>query len=282
MSTYILRRDHDIVTSADLTLGEDADGHNLTIYGTVTGEQLTYTASSGILEIVQTPTSGDSDRAINLDVEPRSTTAGIRQGAIYVGMNRTASYPWATWDGNPDCGMKMAVYNRSVSATLGAVRGLDITARNRDSGSLSWINGGQVTAENSTGSGGVVNVIGFEIHSKNNGVASGDVKALRVYDESQSATGTNYGIELNCTANSGFAREYGLYIGAGATASWTNAVSFNDTIVNVFDFENNDGTNGATLGTYASADANPSGHIKVDVGGATRYIYLYTAAVTFS
>ena len=83
-----------------------------------------------------------------------------RQGAIFVGMSRSASYAMTGWDGNPDCGLKMQVYNRAANTTArGAVRGFDVLARNRDSvGSCVWLNGGYVCAENSTGSGGVVGV----------------------------------------------------------------------------------------------------------------------------
>ncbi|MBU1621849.1 MAG: hypothetical protein KJ604_20530 [Gammaproteobacteria bacterium] len=266
-------------TETALILGLTGYGVDFKAWGALAAEYMMWDNSASQLQINTTPASGDSSRALYIVQSPISTTSGIRQGAVYIYSNRTASYAWATWDGNPDCGIKAQIYNRSVSAANGAVRGIDILARNRDSGSCSWLNGGYFCAENSTGSGGVVNVIGLETHAKNNGVASGDVKCLRVYDESQSSTGTSYGIELNCTGDSGFAREYGLYIGAGSTASWTNAISFNDTITNVFDFENSDGTNGATLkaGTYSGSGNTIK--IQLDCAGVAYYLIAH-ATVT--
>ena len=86
----------------------------------------------------------------------------------------------------------------------------------------------------------------------------------------------------DCTNNSPFTREYCIHINSGASIGWTNGLTLDGNVTNAFDFADSDGTNGATIGTYSSADANPSGHIKVDAGGNTRYIYIYTNAVTFS
>jgi len=224
-------------------------------------------------------TSGDSSMAFQIDAEATSTTAGIRQGAMSISLERTSSYPLASWDGNPDCGLKMAITNRAANASGGAVRGLDINARNRDAtGAVTWINGAYITAENSSGSGGLTNVTGAEVHAKNNGVASGDVICLKVYDESQSYTGTSYAIHIDCTNNSPFAREFCIYINSGAASSWTNGITFDGNITNTFDFADTDGTNGATYssGHYSSL-GNVDGKIQVDIGGNTLYIPCYAS-----
>ena len=271
-------------TNGTLSVGASggSKGVDFTCYGTTNGAYMTWDQSNNYLELVGLPAT-DSGKLINIDSELQCTTAGCRQGAIFIGVTRSASYPIASWDGNPDCGLKMQVYNRATNASGGATRAIDILARNRDTaGATTWVNGGTITAENSTGSGGVTDLIGLEVHAKNNGVATGDVKCLRVYDESQSSTGTNYAIEISCTNDSAFTREYCVYINSGAASGWTNGITFDGNITNTLDFADSDGTNGAKIGTYSTADANPSGHIKVDVGGSTRYIYLYTSAVTFS
>jgi len=224
-------------------------------------------------------TSGDSSMALQIDAEATSTTAGIRQGAMFISLERTSSYPLASWDGNPDCGLKMQINNRAANASGGAVRGLDISARNRDSGgTVTWANGAYIVAENSNGSGGVTNLTGAEVHAKNNGVASGDVKVLRVYDESQSSTGTSYAIEINCTNDSAFTREYCVYINSGASSGWTNGLTFDGNITNPLDFADTDGTNGATYsaGHYGTL-GNVDGKIQVDIGGNTLYIPCYAS-----
>jgi len=253
-------------------LGRDDEGCDFKVYGATSGVYMEWDESADRLKLV-----GIEDEVLDVDVTPHALTAGERQGAINVYVNRTADYAMTSWDGNPDCGLKMQVYNRAVNTTSrGAVRGLDILARNRDSGSLAWINGGTVTAENSTGSGGVDSLYGFEVHVKNNGVASGTVCALRVYDESQSATGTNYAISIDCTNNSPFTREYCIHINSGASSGWTNGITFDGNITNVLDFADTDGTNGATYnsgGTYTPG--NLKGKIQIDIGGNTMYLAAY-------
>jgi hypothetical protein len=67
---------------------------------------------------------------------------------------------------------------------------------------------------------------------------------------------------------------YGIHINSAAVSGsgWTNAISFNDSITNVFDFENSDGTNGATLkaGTYSGS--GNSIKIQCDCAGTPYYL----------
>ncbi|MFA5387953.1 MAG: hypothetical protein WC322_06250 [Candidatus Paceibacterota bacterium] len=270
-----------ITAAADDTvfaIGNGTNSFDFYVYGDTASDYMAYDASTATLNIVKA-TATENQRSLYIDEEVSDTTHGVRQGAIGVSVNRASTAALASWDGNPDCGLKMQVYNRANNASGGATRGLDILARNRDAtGATTWVNGGTITAENSTGSGGVTDLIGLEVHAKNNGVASGDVKCLRVYDESQSATGTSYGIELNCTADSAFTREYGIYINSGAGAGWTNGLTFDGTVTNPLDFADTDGTNGATYsaGHYSSL-GNIDGKIRVDIGGNTLYVPAYAS-----
>lgn len=228
--------------------------------------------------LLDTAITSDSDRLLYLTSEPRNLTAGCRQGTLAISVNRPADYAMTSWDGNPDCGLKMQVSNRAANTTSrGAVRGIDLNARNRSSGSITWINGVYITAENSTGCT-IADVTGAEIHAKNNGTASGSVKVLRVYDESQSSTGTNYAISIDCTNNSPFAREFCVHINSGASSSWTNGITFDGNITNTFDFADTDGTNGATTKGSDYSLSEPRVKIKCDVGGTTYYLIGYTTA----
>lgn len=244
------------------------------IFGTDENIALTHDGNKLVLDC-DAMTSGDSSMALQIDAEATSTTAGIRQGALNIALDRAAANALSSWDGNPDCGLKIAVTNRGVNSSGGAIRGLDINARDRSSGTVTWINGCYITAEHSTDGGGVTNVIGGEFHSKNNGVATGDVITLKVYEESQSGTGTNYAIHIDCTNNSPFTREFCIYVNSGASSGWTNGLTFDGNVTNAFDFADTDGTNGCTRSTDYATTGNLDGKIQVDVGGNTLYIPLY-------
>lgn len=225
-------------------------------------------------------TNTENEKVFEIDSTPTDLTHGVRQGAIYISVNRTATYAMTGWDGNPDCGLKMQIYNRAANTTArGAVRGFDVLARNRDSGAaVSWLNGGLITVENSTGSGGVGSMIGLEVHAKNNAVASGDVICLRVFENSQSSTGTNYAIKINCTNNSPFTREYCIHINSGASSGWTNGITFDGNITNVLDFADTDGGQGATIKGSDFSLSNPRVKLLIDVGGTSYYLIGYLTA----
>lgn len=266
-------------TNSAINVGVDGAGMDFKLFGDTASSYMLWDQSADKLAIVQVASSGDSSKALELSVSPVSTTAGIRQGALSVSMSRSASYAWATWDGNPDCGVKIGITNRSVSGSNGAIRGLDINARNRGGGTLSWINGCYITAEHSTDAGTLAaNLIAGEFHSKANGVVTGDVVGVRIYDESQSSTGTSYALQINCTNDSPFAREFCIHINTPAASVWTNGVTFDGNITNALDFADTDGTNAATYSAahYASLGAI-DGKIKIDIGGNTLYIPCYVS-----
>lgn len=255
--------------------GDGATGYNgidVKFLGTSVDNYALWDESADQFGIVNMPSLYNGS-ALVVYSECIGTEAGMRNGAVNISTYRDVA--WATNDGNPDCALKMSAQNRSVSGTYSGVRGLDINARNR-TGSCGTVNGAMITAENYNGAAGVVNVTGAEIHSKNNAVATGNVKALIVMDESGSSTGTHYGIELT-TGDGAFMKLYGIHINSAAVSGsgWTNAISFNDAITNVFDFENNDGTNGATYHVHGYTPTNLLHHIKVDVAGTTGYIPVY-------
>ncbi len=269
-------------------------GKTLTISGTVdscgqsrstifTGSgTAAYTTSSelvGPISIEMDMT--ENTKIIELGGAFTDLTKASRQGCLNIDASRSSSYAMTTTDGNPDTGLKVTVKQRSASAGYARTRALDITADLRDSGSASqFVEGMQMTAKSRSGTT-VVDMTVSRFIIDNGATASGNIVGVQVQDNSQSATGTMYGILLN-SSNYNITREFGIFIDSD-NGSWTNAISFNGTITNVFDFEDTDGTNGATIGTYSSnKSANPSGDILVDVGGTAKYLYLYANKPTYA
>jgi len=113
------------------------------------------------------------------------------------------------------------------------------------------------------------------------GTVNTDHMGLYVLDNSQSNTGTNYGIVVTTTAYAQ-TREYAMFIDTNG-GSWTNALSFNGTLSFAFDFESTDGTNSAGYNASFSTPGSwtePDGYIRVDIGGNTQYIYTWTVLPT--
>lgn len=218
---------------------------------------------------------GENTKLVELWGNATSLIAGSRQGALNIGVSRSSSYAMTSSDGNPDTGLKVTVTNRSASGTYGRTRAVDVTADLRDSGSEGlYVEGMQMTAKTRSGTT-VTDVCVSRFIIDHGATGSGSIVGVQIQDNSQSGTGTRYGLLINST-NYNITRENGIFIDS-LNGSWTNAMSFNGTITNVFDFENTDGTNGCTIGTYSSGkSANPDGDIKMDVDGNTKYIYLYT------
>ena len=259
---------------AMIPFGIDDYGVDMKWFGATTGHYMLWDQSEDEL-VLYAPTFGENDNIIDIDVYPSSVSACSRQGAISLTMRRDTVM--TSWDGNADIPLRVYSYNYAANGTSYCrIEGMEILARNR-TGSCVSVTGAYITAENYNGSAGVVDVIGMEVHAKNNGVASGNVKVLRVFDESGSSTGTTYGIEI-MTGDGAFAREYCIYINTHASATWTNGITFDGTITNVLDFADTDGTNGATYssGHYATLGAI-DGKIQVDLGGNTLYIPCYAS-----
>jgi hypothetical protein len=258
-----------------VVLGLTGYGIDFKAWGGTAGDYLMWDSSLNQLGINATLALWNST-AVYIYGSPTATTVGTRNGTVNITTRRDAV--WATWDGNADIGLKVLSYNYSVSLTNGRILAVEVLARNR-TGSCYSVHGGYFTAENYNGAGNIADLIAFEVHSKQNSVATGNVKALRVMDESGSSTGTHYGIELT-TGDGAFMKLYGIHINSAAVSGsgWTNAISFNDAITNVFDFENSDGTNGATLkaGTYSTGGNEVK--IQIDVAGTPYYIIAFATA----
>ncbi|HEC60727.1 hypothetical protein LCGC14_0461120 [marine sediment metagenome] len=270
-------------------------GKTLTVSGTIdscgqSGSTIFTGAGTAVYTTVQSLVGpfelemdmGENTKLIELWGNATSLIAGSRQGAINIGVSRSSSYIMTSSDGNPDTGLKVTVTNRSASLAYARTRALDITADLRDAGAGGvYVEGMQMTAKTRSGTF-VTDVCVSRFIIDHGATGTGSIVGVQIQDNSQSGTGTRYGLLINST-NYNITRENGIFIDS-LNGSWVNAMSFNGTITYAFAFENNDGTNGCTIGTYSSGkSANPSGDIKVDVAaGSTKYIYLYENKPTYA
>jgi len=246
--------------------------------GTVAYDSVT--AFVGKILFEEAPVDGN-DKFIEVGAYAINLTQGMRQAALQISTTRYSDYAMTGTDGNFDMALKVTSTNRSASAGFSRVRALEVTGDLRDNLSASEaVEGAQFCAKTRSGTTVVdVTVTRFLIDHGANG--SGNIIGIHVQDVSQSATGTMYGIVLN-TSIYNIAREFGIWIDS-ATGSWTNAISFNGVITNVFDFENIDGTNGAGYDagfTGPGGYAAPDGYIQVDIGGNTTYLYTWDTLPT--
>ena len=237
--------------------------------------------SNGVIQIAKDMASGDSSKIINLDATPTLLTGGIRQGVLYVGMDRTSGYVLTASDGNSDTGVKIQVTNRTASEDYWRGRGLDVLVQERDgTAGAYFMEGAYIAVKNR--SGNTMNAAGYmtalKAETNHNATGACEVIGINVNDITQSSTASAlYGVKITTGAYA-ITRTHAFYV-SSAAGSWTNGISFNDTITNAFDFENTDGTNAAGYNAAFSvpaAYAVPDGYIKVDIGGTTQYIYTWT------
>lgn len=177
--------------------------------------------------------------------------------------------------GSPDMGMQIAIRNRAANPTNYHLRGIEAIASNKESGStLGDVVASYFSAE-SIGGATATRIMAQWLTYDQSGGTNTSHTGLYVLCNSQSNVGTNYGIQVT-TAAWNQTREYAMFIDTNG-GSWTNALSFNGTLTNAFDFEDTNGTNAAGFNaSYATTGAGAvDGYIKVDVGGNTLYVYLW-------
>jgi hypothetical protein len=227
----------------------------------INGQVALNVGSLGITAVVPTT---DASKPVNVTSNPVSTSAASRQGAIYVNVDRVASYPFSTWDGNPDCGIKVQAVNRANSGTNGATRGIDINARNRDAGTESWLQGSAISITNSantiqTASGGI-------FITDNGGVVAVELNGLIVQDVSQGTSALTNLLKLTTgsIAPASGARNSAIDISAADGVGFTNAIAF----------EHTTGIEGATQTDGMSVNTL-KGKIAVKVGSTTYYVPFY-------
>jgi len=200
-----------------------------------------------------------------------------RQGAINLYAERDTAI--TSWGGSPDMAIKVTQRNTADNGVgVGHMRGMEIVASNRST--TGNVKAAYFSAESRSGTSSS-SIATLHLLYDQSGTVNTDHMALFIQDNSQSNTGTNYGINLT-TTNYAQTREFAMFIDSNA-GSWTNGISFNGTMTNVFDFQGTDGTSGAGYNagfTGPAAFAVPDGYIVVDIGGNTQYIYTWTTLPT--
>ena len=224
--------------------------------------------ASSSLAITTYMSAATASMPISITAYPNLVTAGTRSGAINIAMTRLSTYPLISWDGNPDCGFKMSVYNSAANGTNGAVRGFDVTVRNTGSGATcSWVNAMSLTAENKTGAGTIQTAYTAQFNIKNDGVVATSNYGVIIQDQSQ---GTNpaamamFRATTTTIAPASGAVPAVINVAAKNTSGFTYLLDLETDLIDT-------ATVGGTVGGAA-------GTILIRVGGTARKLLFYATA----
>jgi hypothetical protein len=163
---------------------------------------------SGRLTVVRSAAGGDSAKCQDIIVRPLAGTAGFRQGALNIQVLRAVGQAFAaTWDGNPDTGLKILARNYGNGldgvTRIGGQRALDIQARNSGT-NLSWVKTMELNARNDSGKN-VSELHGLHIRAENYGNVYTDVRCLdlELSDENTTQGQERVGLLIRSTDLSG-------------------------------------------------------------------------------
>lgn len=225
---------------------------------------------------------GTTYPAVEIDCDTNSTTTGCRGGALFIELDRPTTNILASWDGNPDTGLKMTINNRANNTTSsGGTRAIDAYARNRGAGHA-WVNGMLLNARNDSGcecpevisakfqveNYGTIatTAIGVDINMLNEGAVATDETALRIRNTNASlATACVSAIQVTKGATN---------LGFDYVIDTSGADAINTAVMRLYD----DGT--VCNDTNATGSQTMAGYLTVVVGSATRYIWLASNAPT--
>ena len=169
---------------------------------TVSGSSTSTTGDTGAVSFTRSVVGGDTGVGAQFTTNALAG-APVRQGAINVAMTR-ASGQDVTWDGNPDCGIKIAARNYAANtANNGAARGIDVSARNSGT-NISWVNAANFGARNDSGKT-AYQLQGVTVRLENYGTLETDAIGLDVNMSIENDTGSpvKYGIRVRNTDASG-------------------------------------------------------------------------------
>ncbi len=184
------------------------------------------------LYIQNVQAGGDSPKALDIAVEVLTGTAGYRQGALAIGMNRADGQVLTTgWDGNPDCSLKIQTTNRANNldgaTRIGGFRGADINSRNRGT-NASWVNGINLGARNDSGKN-VSELSGMHIRCENYGniYTSNIGLDIEMSDENVTQSQIRVGLQIrNTDLSAQAAVDDVIKISHSGTNGFTNLVNF--------------------------------------------------------
>ena len=210
---------NDLTIEGDLTFG-DVSADTFTCNGAAS---FTSTVAMSSTLTLTYATMTENVKPLNIDATVTDATHGARQGGLYIGVTRetvmTAS------DGNPDCALKLKVDNKTASEDYFRGRGIDLSVETDASGDGSYfLEGASFTVKDASGT--TINASGHMraviAQTDKNGTGDCDVVGFYMQDNSQSATGTHYGMKIY-SANYDVARDYGVHISA-QNGSWATGV----------------------------------------------------------
>ena len=147
---------------------------------------------SGRLTITRSGPGGGGEYMTNIVLKPLAVTrladgvqkyCGFRNGALNIQVIRESAQAFAaTWDGNPDEGLKIIARNYGNgldgATRIGAARALNLQARNSGT-NISWVKTVEVNARNDSGKN-VNELHGVHIRAENYGNIYTDVRGLDI------------------------------------------------------------------------------------------------------
>jgi len=197
---------------------------------------------------------------------------GFRQGALNISVARQSGQS-VTWDGNPDCALKILVTNYAANAAgEGACRAIDIQARNRGT-NAGWVNSLNANVRNDSGKT-TGSLSGIDIRIENYGTITTELVGININLSTENNTGAPlaYGLRIRNTDASGTG-------GATTAAIHISAVAPSPGIAAFVEFEADNTLNcvqagGAGAATVASGQWR---QIRVLIG-TTAYFFPVCAA----
>ena len=138
----------------------------------------------------------DNPKGLIVEQEALSGTKALRQGVLYVELERAAGEADATWDGNPDCAIKVRATTEATgnASGEGAIRGIDVLARNEGT-EINWVNGMSLSVQNNSGSQ-ASSLTGMSLIAANYGGVADSIVGLDInlVDEDDTGPHTTTGI----------------------------------------------------------------------------------------
>ena len=259
------------------TEGETIRFRGSTDYATLGYNHATY---GGVKLICSAMSSGDSSKGLVLELTPTLATGGIRQGGLYVEMDRYTAMTAS--DGNSDIACKIFSRNRAASEAYCRTRAMEVLTEVRDTGSGNYAMDGiyvavKTRSGTNLGAGGAI-----ALKAETNMGADctgGEVIGVNIHDIGQTATPSAiYGLKITTGAYA-ITRKSAIRI-ENSSGAWTNGIEFAGTITNVFNFAEADGSQGFTAVSGATQGGNIDGYMKVydATTGQALYCPLYDAA----